>query len=320
MINLLKLKIMRKFTVFSIIIIIGFVAFPQGLSESHSGNTGTSEKKGVLQIVQQDTVLQVLRKEGKAVILTHISKPNNRPYIHPIIAPDRKGVFTEYRPSHHRHQTGLYWGLKRVNERDFFMNWNQNYYRKVSTSVIKAKGQVVKWQTIYDLIDENMNVVLTETHIWTLYDFGDRYYLDLEWSGEAKTDITFGQYYVGGLFLRMPWTKATLGQVVNSTGQRGSKEAEAQRAIWADVGVSIEGRENAGHIAILDNPSNSNFPSAWRVDTQLGIGPSKQITGDWKLDKGKIEVFRYRMVIYTGELEPDPLYLKKEWIRYAKEN
>lgn len=314
---------MRKVPVFLIFILITFRTFSQASgdnAEAHSGATAKSEKKAVLQLVQHDTVLQVIRKQSKEIIMTHISKPNNRPYIHPIIAPDGKGVFTEYRPSHHRHQTGLYWGLKRVNERDFFMNWNENYYRKVSTSIIKGKGQDVKWQAVYDLIDENKNVVLTETHNWTLQDLGDRYYLDLEWKGEAKTDITFGQFYVGGLFLRMPWVRTTTGQVVNAMGNRNSKEAEAQRAIWADVGVNIEGRDNTAHIAILDNPSNSNFPTAWRVDTQLGVGPSKQITGDWKLDKGKTEVFRYRVVIYTGELEPDPDYLKKEWIRYVKEN
>lgn len=311
---------MRKVPVFLMLLIVCTSwAFPQpaGNADARSGATKKSEKKLMLTIIQEDTVLQVLRKQSREMVLTHISKPDNRPYIHPVMAPDGKGVFTEYRPSHHRHQTGLYWGLKRVNERDFFMGWNENYYRKVSTVITRGKGQDVKWQAVYDLLDENRNVVLTETHNWTLQDFGDRYYLDLEWRGEAKTDITFGQFYVGGLFLRMHWVRGVSGQVTNAMGQVNVKEAEAQRAIWADVGVQIEGRDNFGHMAILDHPLNSNFPTAWRVDTQLGLGPSKQITGDWKLDKGKSEVFRYRVVVYTGELTPD--YLKKEWIRFVRE-
>jgi hypothetical protein len=315
------LVIMRQIPVFLLLLSIstsGALSQTSGNNaDAHAGATKKSEKRIFLNITHHDTVIQVLRKQSREMVLTHISKPDNRAYIHPIMAPDGKGTFTEYRPSHHLHQTGLYWGLKRVNERDFFMGWNENYYRKVSSGVIRGKGQEVKWQAVYDLLDENKNVVLTETHNWTLQDFGDRYYLDLEWSGEAKTDITFGQFYVGGLFLRMPWVRGVSGQVTNAMGQINVKEAEAQRAIWADVGVQIEGRDNFGHMAILDHPTNSNFPTAWRVDSQLGLGPSKQITGDWKLDKGKREVFRYRVIVYTGDLYPD--YLKKEWIRFVKE-
>jgi hypothetical protein len=34
----------------------------------------------------------------------------------------------------------------------------------------------------------------------------------------------------------------------------------------------------------------------------LGIGPSRQIMGDWKLNKGEREIVRYRVVVYTGDL------------------
>ena len=40
---------------------------------------------------------------------------NHRPYIHPIVSPDGKGILTEYSPGHHKHQTGLYWGFTRIN-------------------------------------------------------------------------------------------------------------------------------------------------------------------------------------------------------------
>jgi hypothetical protein len=33
----------------------------------------------------------------------------------------------------------------------------------VSATIIKAKGLVVKWETVYDLLDEKGNTVLTET-------------------------------------------------------------------------------------------------------------------------------------------------------------
>ena len=73
---------------------------------------------------------------GETLLLVQNVKSDIRPYIHPIIAPDGIGVLTEFSPSHHKHQTGLYWGLKKVNGRDYFMNWKGDYWRKVSASVI----------------------------------------------------------------------------------------------------------------------------------------------------------------------------------------
>jgi hypothetical protein len=250
---------------------------------------------------QQAGTIAVFRANGQEPILTQNAQEDVRPFIHPIVAPDGKGILTEYRPSHHKHQTGLYWGLKMVNGRDFFMNGFGDYYRKVSAEVLQGEGEQVKWRTVYDLLDENGQVVLTETHHWALQEQDGKYLLDLEWRGEAKRDITLGQFYVGGLFLRMPWRQGMPGEVVNAAGQR-NQEAEQQRAIWTDIGLQVDGRKDLAHIAIFDHPDNSAFPIPWRVDGELGVGPSRQILGDWHLGQGETEVFRYRLLVYTGEL------------------
>ena len=295
-----------------IVLFIGIVCDAQASKSSAATN-----KKVILHLVQSDTVISVYRKNSKEPILSQVSKKDNRPYIHPIIAPDGNGIMTQYRPSHHLHQTGIYWGLKLVNGRDFFMNWRGDYYRRVSARIIEGKGEQVKWQIVYDLLDEKGNVTLTETHNWTMQEHDGKFLLDLEWKGEAKTDITFGKYYVGGLFVRMPWYKGTAGDIVNAVGQHNVSEAEAQRAIWADVGMDIEGRNDMGHMAIFDHPENHSFPTAWRVDSQLGLGPSRQILGDWKLGKGEIEVFRFRIVVYTGNLNSDEL--THQWLQFIRE-
>ena len=71
---------------------------------------------------QELGTIEIYRKGGKSPILTQHARPNHRPYIHPIIAPDGKGVLTEYSPSHHQHQTGLYGGSL---ESTGTMNWFQ---------------------------------------------------------------------------------------------------------------------------------------------------------------------------------------------------
>lgn len=300
-----------------IIILTALVVFSTGTFSQVSKSQAPSVKKIILQLIQKDTTISVFTRNSKEPILTQVSRVDNRPYIHPIVAPDGKGIFTEYRPTHHHHQTGLYWGLKLVNGRDFFMNWNKDYYRLVSARIITPKGQKVKWQIVDELLDEKGNVSLTETHNWTMQKINDQYLLDLEWRGEAKTDITFGQFYVGGLFIRMPWHKGIEGDIVNAVGQRNSKEAEAQRAIWADVGLQIEGRADMGHVAIFDHPENKVFPTPWRVDSQLGLGPSLQILSDWKLAKGETEVIRYRIIVYAGTR--DPANLTKQWLQFIRE-
>jgi hypothetical protein len=138
-----------------------------------------------LRIVQneQENTISVFRADGKTAILTQVAKPNFRPYLHPIVAPDGKGLLTEYSPGHHKHQTGIYWGFTRVNGtgieddslkkwfyrqdkpaniqaqigRDYFHHPESDYWKRVDVKVIKNKGNAVKWETVYDLLDSAGN-------------------------------------------------------------------------------------------------------------------------------------------------------------------
>ena len=264
---------------------------------------------------QNTETISVFRNDNK-LVLTQNVKTDVRPYIHPIIAPDGKGILTEFSPEHHKHQTGLYWGLKKVNGRDYFMNWKGDYWRRVSARAVREHGSIVQWQLVYDLLDESGNAILTETQTWSLQENQGKFLLDLEWSGQAKAGVKMEKFYVGGLFLRMPWHKGIDGEVINADGKRNS-EGEGQRAIWNDIGIQIDGREDKAHIAILDHPGNAGSPVAWRVDNELGIGPSRQIPGDWSIEKGNTEVFRYRLIIYTGEF--DKGNLDRLWKEYSNE-
>lgn len=256
---------------------------------------------------QDSGMISIYRSgEQNVPLLIQNARKNERPYIHPINAPDGKGIFTQYRPSHHLHQTGLFWGLKMVNGRDYFMNWQHDYWRKRADSVIKSRGESVEWKTVYDLLDETGAVCLSETMHWTFQVKDGAYWIDLVWKGDARKDITVGKFYVGGLFLRMPWFKGIAGEVINSNGQR-NQEAEGQKALWTDVGMSIASRDDWAHFAIFDHPDNKSFPVGWRVDYELGVGPSRQIAGDWKLSKGNSEIVRYRLIVYTGQFNHDRL-------------
>ena len=111
--------------------------------------------------VRQDTAadtISVFRVGFHEPILTQNVRPDFRPYIHPIVAPDRRGLLTEYDPENHPHQTGLYWGFTSVNGRDFFHHYDGDYWRRVSATILKPEATDadprVQWQTVYDMLDE----------------------------------------------------------------------------------------------------------------------------------------------------------------------
>ncbi|HEX8041103.1 MAG TPA: PVC-type heme-binding CxxCH protein [Chryseosolibacter sp.] len=261
--------------------------------------------------------ISVFRKGGDEPIVTQSAKPDFRPYIHPIVAPDGKGVLTEYSPGHHKHQTGLYWGFTRVNGRDYFHNPGGDYWKRVSAEVVQDTGTTVKWKTVYDLLDEKGNAVLRETQNWSMRQEDGKYFMDLEWNGEAQTDVTIGKYDYGGFFLRMPWPEGIEGSVVNAARQRNEK-AEGQPSMWVDVGMKVEGRDDLAHIAIFDHPDNKGFPQPWRVDDQMGIGPARARNASWSIPKGETEIIRHEVVVYTGAL--NDVQLTETWGKFSGQN
>jgi len=269
-----------------------------------SGVAVTTALMGELRVVQDESAqtISILREGGAEPILVQQARADHRPYLHPMVAPDGNGVLTEYSPGHHKHQTGIYWGFTRINGRDYFHHPAEGYWAREGVRVLTAAGDGVEWETVYALNDEAGEPVMIETQRWMMRLDDGRYLLDLTWSGRALVDLTMGEYQYGGLFIRMPWRKGvSRGKAVNSSGQVNN-DAEGQRARWVDVGMSIEGRNDWGHIAVFDHPQNRNFPQVWRVDGQMGIGPAPSRMGGWSIQQGETAVYRHRLVVYGGEL------------------
>ena len=288
--------------------------------ERFPGTHAQPAPQGVLRVEpdERSNTLVVLRGSGKEPVLTQHAAPGRRPYLHPIAAPDGKGVLTEDSPSHHTHQTGLYWGFTRLNGRDYFHNPGGEYWRRVSATVVEATskepGEPVRWQTVYDLLDADGKPVLTETQRWAMRERDGRFVLELEWRGEARMDVTIGQYDYGGLFLRMPWREGIAGEVVNAARQRNER-AEGQRAMWIDVGMQVAGRDDLAHIAIFDHPDNNGYPQAWRVDGQLGVGAARSRAAAWTIASGQTETIKHQFVVYTGAL--NDVELTEAWAQFS---
>ena len=275
---------------------------------------------GPLQLRQDDSAgtIAVYRTGEDEPILTQNAREDYRPYIHPIVAPDGDGVLTEYQPDHHPHQTGLYWGFTNVNDRDYFHKPGSTHWKRVGAIIIKPESTAtdlnVKWQTVYDLLDEDGGSVLRETQAWSMREQDGRYILDLEWKGEAITDVTIGEYEYGGMFLRMPWENGMDARVFTSA-RDVNQAAEGKRAVWVDLGMKVKDRDDQAHIAIFDHPNNKGFPQPWRVDKGFGVGPVRARLGDWKIEAGDTETIRHQLHVYTDDLNDKSL--TNHWAAYT---
>lgn len=291
-------------------------------------------------VKKTDSTISVFLEGESSPIVIQNARPDFRPFLHPILAPGSDSELTEFSPGHHKHQTGLYWGFTRVNGtgadttelkkwfydrnkpdkikkkigRDFFHFPDGDHWQKVGAEILIDSGEEVKWKTVYNMLDDAKIPILRESQTWTLKEKDGHYLLNLEWQGEALTDITINEFDYGGLFLRMPWNPDIKGEVVNAARHRNAK-AEGQRAMWVDAGIEIDGLDEWGHIAIFDHPDNEGFPQTWRVDNQLGIGPVRSRMGDWHIKKGQVETIQHQIVAYSGKL--DAMKMNNLWGDYV---
>ena len=297
-----------------------------------SSKTGLEVMKGS----KGESLIIQHRKTGRPVLVQN-ARPNMRPYLHPIMAPDGNGELTQFSPGHHLHQTGLYWGFTRVNGtgappdtlrkwfynrnkparikeqigRDFFHFNGGSHWSRQTLEIIRAEGPEVNWKTVYHLLDATAHPILEETMFWSCRTTDKQTIITLTWQGKALEPFTVNAFSYGGMFLRMPWQEGIAGTATNSAGQT-DQEAEGQKAKWVDIGMAIDGRPDWGHLAILDHPENNSFPTPWRVDGQLGVGPCRAIEGDWHIPKGQTETIRRRIIAHTGSFSPPVV---EEWWR-----
>ncbi len=247
-------------------------------------------------------------EEGGAPFVTQNAAADARPHLHPILAPDGVGTLTEDAPPHHPWQHGLYVGLNDVNGVGF---WEEGvrgnaedgtFHPRPLKAPTTTDGRVA-WNVESVWRDPDGHDLLGETQAWTAAVSGDVLVLDMAWTLSARTDLTFGEYAYGGLFLRMPYRQQRGGTMMTSEGHAAQQEAEGQRARWVAVAMQVDGRESPAGIAILDHKNNAEHPVPWRVDGQLGISPSRCIAGAWKIGKGEAVLTQYRVLVFAGDID-----------------
>jgi putative heme-binding domain-containing protein len=268
------------------------------------------EREGRITVSKADRKLVVsARVPGSndvAELLTYVTEPGGRPYLHPVRDATGRIVLTEDRPADHPWQHGVFTGYHRVNGLNYWKE-DEGRQRFVRLLDLKEGDDRVSWRSLTELVDTAGRVVLEEEQAVTVYppESPDLYTIDLNLLLRAKDrNVTFGRYFVGGLAVRMPWDKERPRQThLNSAGQQG-RAAEQQRAAWCTVerpfGDAVYG------FAVFDHPNNPNHPTGWRVDEQGLINPNVSHL-DWSIPAGQHRTFRYRILVYRGPGQADAL-------------
>ena len=266
------------------------------------------------------TQIALFRPDESLPLLTQNAQPDQRPYIHPWRAPDGLGELTENAPGHHPWQHGLYVGLNQLNGYGFWLeglgkdaHLDGTFHPEPLQAPI-LDGPTATWQVRSAWHTPGGNHLLDEEQRWRIHDHGIYISLDLDWTLTAVTDLHFSRYDYGGLFLRMPYRQETGGNALSSEGL-GLPQAEGQRARWVAVAMPLDGRPDPAGLAFLDHPSNPEHPVPWRVDSQLGISPSRCIAGPWDLAAGASSQNHYSILAFCGPINAP--FVDAAWLDFA---
>ncbi|GAB2566896.1 DUF6807 domain-containing protein [Gracilibacillus alcaliphilus] len=271
-------------------------------------------KKSDLRAESSEQIISIYRYNDSVPIITQHAKTEKRPYIHPMAAPDGVGILTEDAPSHHPWQHGLYCGFNNINNIGFWEEGLRGGYdgtihpKSLAQPIIKEN--TARWKVETDWLAPDGTHMISEEQAWTFTDHGETYELDLVWSLQAETSLTYGQHIAGGLFLRMPFKEELGGKAINSAGQE-NENAEAKYANWVTVSMPIENRNDWAGIAMMNHKDNPQHPVTWRVDDQLGFSPSRCISGEWTQAQGTTETYKHRLFVYCGQ--PDIGQIERSW-------
>jgi Methane oxygenase PmoA len=128
--------------------------------------------------------------------------------------------------------------------------------------------------------------------------------------------ITMGDTKEGTFGIRLGRElSAPLGHMINSHGGQGEKEIWGKPADWVDYYGTISGKSVS--IAVFDHPKSFRHPTTWHARgyglfaaNPFGLREftnDPQKDGSWTIPEHTSIKFRYRVLIYEGNLSPDQI-------------
>lgn len=186
------------------------------------------------------------------------------------------------------------------------------YMSDAKVEMTRSGPEIGEIKGSFALADANKRVIGHETQVFKFSGDATQRTIDCEFTVKADTGpITFGDSKEGSFGIRLgPDLSAPLGHMANSHGGQGEKEIWGKPADWVNYFGSVSGQKVG--IVVFDHPTSFRHPTTWHARgygllaanpfgaREFTSDPSKD--GSWTVAEGSSLTFRYRVLIYDGDL------------------
>jgi Methane oxygenase PmoA len=227
-------------------------------------------------------------------------------------------------PSFEPHQRPLYFAHGDVDGLNFwaepgFQKYYGDHSRQPYGHMTDAKVEIVRTGSetgtikgSFALADPNGRVIGHETQVFQFSGDGSQRTIDCEFTVKADIGpITFGDSKEGTFGIRLgPELSAPLGRMMNSHGGHGESEIWEKPADWVNYFGIVSGQKVG--VVVFDHLKSFRHPTTWhpRGYGLLAANPfgAREFTNDpskdgsWTVPEDSSLTFRYRVVIYDGDL------------------
>ncbi|MBC8217618.1 MAG: PmoA family protein [Planctomycetes bacterium] len=293
-----------------------------------------------LQVVKNDSFLQIQQEDGKILRYNHAVVPapagqsalyNRSGFIHPLWSPTGS-VLTNIHPKDHYHHLGIWmpWTHTEFEGKPVdFWNLGQGqgtvrFKKFVSMTGGSVYGGFQAEQEHVALkTDEGAKVVLNEVWDVRVYNIGgpgSGYWLWDFVSTQrcvAESPLKLLEYRYGGFGFRATadW-KGEMAAYLTSTGKT-RKDGHATRARWCDTSGVSDGKWKG--VTFFSHPGNFRHPEAMRIwpefEKEVFFNWAPVQTGDFEMKPGADHVFRYRQYVHEGKVDVERT--EQVWNDYA---
>ncbi|HKE21640.1 MAG TPA: PmoA family protein [Bryobacteraceae bacterium] len=260
--------------------------------------------------------------EGKPFTTFHYGAESGKPYLAPVRSASGK-IVTRHFPMEdvagesrdHLHHTGLWFSYDDVNGVKFWENdptYTKPHMGRIVVRRAEWKEDSPTLEAVMDWNDPAGKTLLVEDREMTFSGDAKLRAIDFQIVLKAAVDVIFGDTKEGAFAIRLAdaFTERKGGRMVDADGRATMANVWGKRSKWVDYTAEIEG-ERLG-VAIFDHPENPRHPTYWHARDYglFALNPfgrnafdDKQEESRWKLAAGEQLVFRWRVVIHSGDAE-----------------
>lgn len=279
--------------------------------------------------------------DGKPFTTYYFSPATAKPYLMPLRTPSGITITRPFpsgndvadadvkESSFEPHQRPLYFAHGDIDGLDFwgeqvfdqfFEDHAHQAYGHMTLRRIEQAAEAGDHATVrarFSLMDPNQREIAEETQAYTFSGSTRANVIDCEFVVHAIAGpVTMGDTKEGTFGIRLAAElSAPHDHMMNSHGDQGEAAIWGKPADWVSYHGTVSGKPVG--IAVFDSPASFRHPTTWhaRAYGLLAANPfaareftkDKNADGSWTIPEGESLTFRYRVVIYDGEMTRESL-------------